>query len=571
MKRFCFAVGCALAALIGTGSWQVAADDLGAVGDKEKKPVAGTEAYLRRALSKPVSIDVTDKPLDEVVRTLAKQVNVTVKFRHGALDAVGLDANELPKVSFTLHDLPLRSCLRVILCESELTYMVDEGVLIITTPEDAEQDLATAVFDVADLLSIDEKTPIHDADYDTLNELVTTAVAPTTWSEQTGPGLDFGFRGMLVFQQTEEVIDQVSQLLSAIREAKQIVAKYGDSPPPVTSVSATGSHKLIDRIQKALDSKADFEFKDTPLNEVVNHLRKQYRIPMRLRESALDAVGLGLKTKITSSARSGTLRGALRRCLDNLELTYMIYDGVLTITTLEDAEQNLSIRVYPVQDLVEPIPRSSRHWWFADDSSDDAYLDYDRLVELTTQTVDPSSWDRVGGPGSVFAFSAYGLIVISQTEEPHQQIESLYTRLRKTIPAAAIRPPKKPADDELRMVVYFVPGPIPDEQGRVRNVPNEREVLKLITSIIEPESWNKRDDVYAHAITGRVIIRHTNAVHRQIDELASKLSLGGSGQPPVFQRGFEPTEGGFGGGFMNVAPEFQPFPNGLQPAERGFQ
>jgi hypothetical protein len=65
MKRFCLVAGCALAALIGTGSWQVVADDIGAAGEKDKEPVAGTEAYLRRALTKPVSIEVTDKPLDE--------------------------------------------------------------------------------------------------------------------------------------------------------------------------------------------------------------------------------------------------------------------------------------------------------------------------------------------------------------------------------------------------------------------------------------------------------------------------------------------------------------------------
>jgi len=531
MKRFFLAVTCILVGLLGTSPWQATAEDSCASGDKSKEPKAGTEKYVRHALSRSVSVDVTDRPLNEVVNDLARQAKVPVEFHHGSLDAVGLDPDALPNVTAKLHELPLRSCLRILLRESELTYMVDEGVLMIATPEEAESERheVIAVLDVSDLLGVEEGASLDI-------ELITTTVMPTSWFTYSGPSPIESFRGTLVFRQTDEYVHQTCQLLAAIRKAKQITAEHGNSPPPVTSIPAERNQRIRKRTETALDSKADLELKDVPLNEAVTRLRKKYEIPIRIRKPALDALGLNAKAKVTFRASSGSFRSALRRGLDALELTYLIYESVLIITTQEDAEQNLTMRVYPVRDLVEPIPHSSLPWAYAVDS-DDAYLDYDSLVALTTQNIAPTSWDEVGGPGSVSAFSAYGLMVISQTEVIHQEIEEFYTRLRKTIPAAAKKPLEHPDDDELRTAVYLVPGNPWGVKGKEHEHinPSEREVLNLITSIVEPESWRERNDVYAHAIKERLIIRHTNAVHREIRELARKLEIWGFRETGVYK------------------------------------
>ncbi len=54
-----------------------------------------------------------------------------------------------------------------------------------------------------------------------------------------------------------------------------------------------------------------------------------------------------------------TLRSALKLLLENVngtELTYVIEDEVMKITTAEKANENYQTRVYPVGDLVIPIP-----------------------------------------------------------------------------------------------------------------------------------------------------------------------------------------------------------------------
>ncbi|MBX7167814.1 MAG: hypothetical protein K1X74_15890 [Pirellulales bacterium] len=57
--------------------------------------------------------------------------------------------------------------------------------------------------------------------------------------------------------------------------------------------------------------------------------------------------------------------------------------------------------------------------------------DFDSLIELITSTVAPTTWDEVGGPGSVKQFDTNLSLVISQTQEVHEQIVDLLEQLRR--------------------------------------------------------------------------------------------------------------------------------------------
>ena len=50
-----------------------------------------------------------------------------------------------------------------------------------------------------------------------------------------------------------------------------------------------------------------------------------------------------------------SLRSALRLILEEFDLTYVVQDEVLKITSKEKADEILTTRVYPVADLVIPI------------------------------------------------------------------------------------------------------------------------------------------------------------------------------------------------------------------------
>jgi general secretion pathway protein D len=48
---------------------------------------------------------------------------------------------------------------------------------------------------------------------------------------------------------------------------------------------------------------------------------------------------------------------------------------------------------------------------------------------LISSTVDPDSWDEVGGPGTIAEYK--GLVAISQTREIHEEVERLLNMLHR--------------------------------------------------------------------------------------------------------------------------------------------
>ncbi|HEX3725099.1 MAG TPA: hypothetical protein VHV08_02605, partial [Pirellulales bacterium] len=60
-----------------------------------------------------------------------------------------------------------------------------------------------------------------------------------------------------------------------------------------------------------------------------------------------------------------------------------------------------------------------------------AQPDFDTLVDLITTTVKPQTWDEVGGPGSISRFPNNLSLVISQTQDVHEEIVDLLEQLRR--------------------------------------------------------------------------------------------------------------------------------------------
>jgi general secretion pathway protein D len=57
--------------------------------------------------------------------------------------------------------------------------------------------------------------------------------------------------------------------------------------------------------------------------------------------------------------------------------------------------------------------------------------DFDPLVEMIVTTVAPHTWEEVGGPGRVSRFEQNLSLVISQTQDVHEQIADLLSQLRR--------------------------------------------------------------------------------------------------------------------------------------------
>ena len=110
------------------------------------------------------------------------------------------------------------------------------------------------------------------------------------------------------------------------------------------------------RIYDALDKPVEnFEFNETPLRDVIAQIKDSQGIPVEIDQKALEEAGLDLDTPVTKNISGVSLRSALRLLLGDIDLTYLIKDEVMLITTKEKAAENLIIKVYPVADLVIPV------------------------------------------------------------------------------------------------------------------------------------------------------------------------------------------------------------------------
>ncbi len=165
-------------------------------------------------------------------------------------------------------------------------------------------------------------------------------------------------------------------------------------------------------IEKALDSPTTVEFFDSPLQDLVDWWKDLHKIEIQLDHVALEDVGLGPDSPVTADINGISLESALNVVLRRLDLTWTIRDDVLLITTPEEAESNLTTRIYEAPDL--------------------QLAGGDELIRVITKTIEPESWDTMGGPGAVEQVSPNGVdaLVVRQTYENHRQIEKLFAELR---------------------------------------------------------------------------------------------------------------------------------------------
>lgn len=96
--------------------------------------------------------------------------------------------------------------------ELDLDYVIANEVLLITSKEAARQKLDPRIYSTDGLRIPEEK----------LIEIITSMVAPDTWEETGGTGNVTSLGGELqglVIAQTDQVHDQIADLLEKLRQA----------------------------------------------------------------------------------------------------------------------------------------------------------------------------------------------------------------------------------------------------------------------------------------------------------------------------------------------------------------
>lgn len=247
-----------------------------------------------------------------------------------------------------------------------------------------------------------------------------------------------------------------------------------------------GSSKLTTKglrereIENKLNTPVTLNFKDVPLYAVLQDLQAYHGIPIWPNRSALEEAGISLDRPVTVQVGNLSLKSALNLLLKDAHLTYVIRDEVLQVTTAADARGKLETRTIDVTDLVIPIhefgqfsgPQAPMQAMSpftpgpqqgqggnspvqtplsllggqdvgtpfggaslqnngAGVTKSKSPTQEKELIRLIQNTISPTSWRDMGGPGSIEFLPLSNALVVNQTTDIQEQIADLLQALRR--------------------------------------------------------------------------------------------------------------------------------------------
>ena len=513
------------------------------------KPVAGKEkpklptisdepktndpaVFMPTPLAKAATADFTESSLREVLVWLREKQGLVVLLDNDALKEIQVLPGD--PIADRLDKTPIYLLLNRLRSLGIAWYFEDE-ILHFTSTEVAEQRLTTIPYNIGDML---------DAKYDSdgIGEVIVSAISPDSWEDAGGAGA-VSFLGDVMFvRQTDQLHRQVRGLLAALRKHGR--RTFTLDPP---------QHALL---RQKLEENVKAAFNDTPLETVVEQLAQTAKIDIRLDMPALRENRIRQREPVTLSLNDRKLKTVLRAMLIDLKLTWILRDGVLWITSRDEAEAFLKTAVFDVRDLCR------------DDAESEALTD--AIVSQTNE-----NWEEQGGAGTI-EFARPGTLVIHNTERMLDEVLNLLETYRTALRAS--KPRLRAEDDPNQVItVYYrmhadvakdlttlLPKLVrpdtwkndahPDAAGELFRTSSEpgNSNLDNGTGVAPGTNQSQQTFVMDRAV---LIIRQTRAAHDDIEDVITRVEAGDPRKSDGFGGGLGGGMGGFGGGFMSVKPQ----------------
>lgn len=414
------------------------------LGQSETPLARRARARIEEVLNRPTELELYETPLDEAVNLIKENHRIEVQIDKRALDDVGIATDTL--VTKSLKGITLRSALNLMLRELDLTWIIIDEVLVITPPEVAANHRYLETYDASDLIGLgDEKGGPVAAGKRLAETIAATMPQPDEKRNTPKPGAitysTFGTVSILTTTQNRDGHEHIAQWLADVR------GKLAEKKPAAEPKKKRGKPTAEAVILKALKKKVSVDYVKEPLESVLRDLQEKFKINIQIDKKGLDDVGICPTTPITIRLKDIPLQSLLRLMLHDIDLTYMIKDDVLLITPPEVADQQLTMHVYDVADLVVCRNNEGELW-----------DDYDFLTDTITSTIRPATWDAGGGPASIRGrtFGGGKVVIVSQTQEVHEEIVDFLAKLRAVTkknanappPRRDLAPPPKPPADK---------------------------------------------------------------------------------------------------------------------------
>ncbi|MFL5331007.1 MAG: hypothetical protein ACJ8C4_19120 [Gemmataceae bacterium] len=178
-----------------------------------------------------------------------------------------------------------------------------------------------------------------------------------------------------------------------------------------------------------LDRPIDVRYKNSRFQDVMDHLSETLGRTIIVDGTALPEAGVNYDTPITFSVREPVAtRATLRSILSPLNLTFVIRDNVIHITTPSRAKDLMITKVYYLGDLMTGLgPMGGAPTIGFNMDQIQAVQNVTAIVEMIRNAIDPMSWENKGGQGSIGVTMQTMSIVVRQSQEVHAMLRgSLY-------------------------------------------------------------------------------------------------------------------------------------------------
>jgi hypothetical protein len=327
-----------------------------------------SEAAIREALEATADLDFTKTPLDDIVGVIGDFTKIDIVLDKKALADAGV-ATDLP-MTVSLRGISVRAALGLILRNLGLTWIVRDEVVLITTPEEAENWLETRVYDVSDLVLPQSSYPFEGM---YIPEARGGRVgAGGGMKGVSGPGAPSGGMGTVAMGGAAGVEKEGHE--AGGRMGGGLFAVVEPLPPSEGSEPAKPSNPA--------------PHKEQPKPATPSGTGGRSGMGGG-RSGGMGGMGGGMGG--TGGMGGGPAHGS--------------GGGPVTSTASQ--------------------------------------RDFDSLIDLIKTSVKPTTWDDVGGPGSIAPLEGpAGMLVFHQTQEIHQRTEKLLEQIREArskVPLVTVR------------------------------------------------------------------------------------------------------------------------------------
>ena len=175
-------------------------------------------------------------------------------------------------------------------------------------------------------------------------------------------------------------------------------------------------------IMKALATPISVNYKDARLEDIIQDLSDKLGQPILLDRTSLQEAQVTTDSPSSLTIKNAASRSVLRKVLGDLGLTYIVKNEAIQVITPERAAKEMTVKTYYIGDLLQGgmFAQSGIRFnpWLDQIQAMQNVMSIIQMVE----TIDPGSWQKNGGQGSITFNVAAMALVIKQTAELHNML-----------------------------------------------------------------------------------------------------------------------------------------------------